>query len=176
MRKSQFHQSRNNLKPSRKNLNLPEKLLYPFPPPRENSSLKQSQTIELNLTLSRKIPTHRENISTPHALPPINCNPPWKFLNPLEYFSTLLKFLNPSWKFLSPPKISQPYRKNLNPLPKKIQFLLKNLNPSRKNLNPPEKFSTPPEKFPTPPEKITTLPKNFSTPPPPESFSTPPPP
>ena len=54
-------------------------------------SLKQPQTIELNLNSSQKI-------SIPHPPPPKkNCfNPPWKFLNPPEYFSTPLKFLNPS--------------------------------------------------------------------------------
>ena len=86
MRKSQFHPFRNNLKPSRKNLNLPEKFLppspFPLPPKIAELSLKQSHTIELNLIHFRKIPTPREKILTPH--PPKKIQPPWKFLNPPE--------------------------------------------------------------------------------------------
>ena len=60
MRKFQFHPSGNNLKPSRKNLNLPEKFLPPSLSPRKllnHASLKQPQTIELNLNPSQKIST-----------------------------------------------------------------------------------------------------------------------
>ena len=63
------------------------------------------------------------------------------FSIPLKSFSTPLKFINPTEK--------------AQPLPKKFQSLLKNLNPP-KNLNASRKSLNPPEKIPTPPEKIST--------------------
>ena len=98
-----------NLNPSRKNLNLPEKVLLP-----KNSitaSLKQSQTLELNLNPFPKNPNPLWKI----------LNPSWKNLNPLraenltkplnnsqppEYFLTSLKISHTPWTFLNPLNIS----------------------------------------------------------------------
>ena len=130
MRKSQFHLSRSNLKPSRKiSTSLKNST---FPPPRENC-----------LTITKTITSNNRTKSQPL---PKNPNPSGKNINtypihekkiatlsenfsvPIESFPTLLKFLNPS------EKISTPHEKISTP-PEKIQFLLKNLNPSQKNLN-----------------------------------------
>ena len=149
MRKSQFNPSRNNLKPSWKNLNLPEKFLPPSPYLRKLLN-HHWNNLELNLNPSQKISTLREKISTPTKKKIFN--PLWKFLNPLEYFSSSLKFLNPTKKISTPPeKISippeksqplpeksQPRQKKSQPLPKKSQFLPKTFNPPL----PPKFFST----------------------------------
>ena len=54
MRKSQFQPFRNNLKPSWKNLNIPEKFLPPSPP-RENC-LTITETTSNNRTKSQPLP------------------------------------------------------------------------------------------------------------------------
>ena len=157
MRKSHFHLSRNNLIPSRKNVNLPEKF-YPFPlPPPHKNCLTITEITSNNRTKSQPLPKN-PNPSWKYINPPCtkkNCNPTWKFVDPPEYFSTPLKFLNPSWKFLNPPKISQPYRKNLNPSRKNLNPSRKFPNPSRKFLNPPPNFSTSLENIWTPLKKIS---------------------
>ena len=137
MRKSQFHLSRSSLKPSRKiSTSLKNST---FPPLCENC-LTITETItsnnKLNLNPSRKIPIHREKISTPHPQKKI-ATLPANFSIPLESFPTLLKFLNLSEKISTPhEKISSPPEKN-SISPEKSQ-------PPRKFLNPtPENFSTP---------------------------------
>ena len=67
LRKSQFHPSRNNLKQPGK-ICTALKNSYPLLPPCENCLTITETTIELNLNPSRKIPTHREKISTPYPL------------------------------------------------------------------------------------------------------------
>ena len=123
MRKSQFHLSRNNLIPSRKNLNLLEKFYpFPLPAPRKNC-LTITETTSSNRTKSQPLPKNPnpswKNINPPTkkkiATLPENLSislnisqPPWNFSIPLESFSTLLKFLNPTKKTSTlPEKISK---------------------------------------------------------------------
>ena len=153
----------------------PWKILTPFPLLQNLKSLKQPQTIELNLNPSKEIPNSREKMSTPIH--------PKKVLTSLKIFQSPWNFSIPLKSFSPPPpKIFQPYRKNLNPS-------RKNLNPSRKNSIPfeksqdfskksqslPKKISILLEKFQTPPEKVSTPPRKSLKPPPPKNFSTPPP-
>ena len=93
MRKFLLYPSRNNLKPSRKNLNLSEKFL--LPPRAKTTSNNQTESQPL-----RKIPTPREKISTfpENVSIPVNISqPPVKFLTP------------------HPPKIPQPSPRKFQP-------------------------------------------------------------
>ena len=115
-KKSQFHLSRNNLKASRKNLNLPEKFSISLnigQPPEFFQSPRIAQP-------HRKISTSPENISSPPEKIPTT---PEKILTPPEKIST------------PPEKIPTTPEKNLTP-PEKISTSLKFSTP-RKFLNPP---------------------------------------
>ena len=154
-----------NLKPSRKNLNLLEKFLPPSPS-RENC-LTIAETTLNNRTKSQPLPKNPNpswKISTSQKM----SQSPWNFSIPLKSFSTPRKFFNAIEKISTPPK------KNLNVVPSQNKF-----NLSWIISRPPEKISTPPEKISTPSEKISTPPEK-SQPPlkflnPLENFSTPPP-
>ena len=156
MRKSEFHLSRSNLKPSRKiSTSLKNST---FPPPRENCLTIIETITSNNRTKSQplqiKIPTHREKISTPHPRKKI-ATLPENFSIPLESFPTLLKFVNPS------EKISTPHEKISTP-PEKIPTPVKNFS------TPPLKISQPLSKFPNPPPpppKISQPPPKISQPP-----------
>ena len=115
MRKSQFHPSKNNLKPSRKNLNLPEEFL-PHPPPRENC-LTITETTSNNRTKSQPLPKQSQPL-------PKKSQPP-KISQPHETFSK--------------ENFSIPLEKTLTPK------ILSTIFPSlfKKNLNPPSPLNTP---------------------------------
>ena len=120
-----MHPSEKKLKPSRKNLNLPEKL----PLPKNSITISETiyQTLELNLNPFPKNPNPLWKIlnlswKNVNPLPPkiffnppwkclntpwkFHMQPPWKFVKATEYFLTPLKISHTPWKFLNPLNIS----------------------------------------------------------------------
>ena len=161
MKKCQFHPPpRNNLKPSRKHLNLPEKFLLPSPS--HENCLTITEATSNNQTKSQALVKKYQSPSF---------STPLQFLNPTEKIST------PPEKISTPPKkISIPPEKS-QPLPKKSQPPQKiSQSPPKKFLNPPPRIflnPLPPRTFLNPPPKnFSTPPRKFLNPPPPENFST----